>query len=288
MIESTCTIGVARSFLTLLQGNRAGLWTTILGALLIVLVWQQSYVFLIFATLLPLSTVSAHDEALVVTARLLAGFAPALIVIVLWRRFAEGLSAMTLVTAMVPFRWRLAIVSGLVVGSLGLVITLMFDLHSAAMIKERLDRFSATDWLLLTGAYGLGIVVQASFEEVLVRGWLMQHIRRLVPNVLGVILITAVVFAAMHFRHHGWATYLVTFAFGLAFGWSVFRLNGLEAAIGAHVGNNLVGALLAGQMITPNPPTMDSAQFIQLAAYVLGFLLFVEVWVRFFDKPSRA
>lgn len=279
--------GIAQPFFTLMLANRARFWKTIFGAVLIVLVWQQSFVVLVSLATMPTSTVLAHHEAWFVTTRLLAGFAPALMLILLWRRVVEGLATKTLVTAMAFFRWRLAIVSGLVVGSFGLALTLIFDPHSTAAIKDRVARFSATDWLLLTGAYGFGILVQASFEEVLVRGWLLQHVRRFIPNALGVILITSVLFAAVHFRHHGWATYLVTFTFGLAFGWSVWRLNGLEAAIGAHVGNNLVGALLAGQMMTGNPTAMDSTQFIQLGAYVLGFLLFIEVWVRFFENPSR-
>lgn len=288
MLKTNPIYGGGRSFLTLMRGNRSGLWTTLLGAILIVLIWQHSYVVLTSTATIPSTTALARDEAWVVAAKLLAGFGPALVVTILWRRFVEGLSALTLVTAMAHFRWRLAIVSGLVVGLFGLAITVMFDPHSTAAINARLARFCATDWLLLAVAYGIGIVVQASFEEVLVRGWLMQHVRRFIPHAFGVIFVTAAIFAAMHFRHHGWATYLVTSAFGLAFGWSAWRLNGLEAAIGAHVANNLVGALLAGQMITGNPPAMDSAQFIQLMVYVLGFLLFVEVWVRFFEKPSRA
>jgi uncharacterized protein len=287
MIDGKARRPLNTSFLDAMKGNRAGIWPVFLAIALIVSVWSFPFVTRVLSSFMPPSTARAQDEALVALLWLLGSFAPALLIIVLWRRFIERQPWVTLMTVGSHFRWRLLVASALVVGGLGLVITVLFDALSVAHMQERFAKFSIGDWLLLTLAYGVGIGVQACFEELFVRGWLFQHIGRIVPNALGVVVVTSVVFAAMHFRHHGWATYVFAFTFGLAFGWSVVRLNGLEAALGAHVANNLTGALLAGQMMTGNPPALDDAQLVQLFIYVLGFLVFVEVWARFFAKPTR-
>jgi hypothetical protein len=59
-------------------------------------------------------------------------------------------------------------------------------------------------------------------------------------------------------------------------------LNGLEAAIGAHIGNNLVAALLGGGMITGNQANMSPTELLSYAIYILGFLLLVELGARAF------
>jgi uncharacterized protein len=282
-------------FLTLMKGNKAGVWTTIGGGVLIFVIWQMALVLL--AVNVPLvksfllggdTAASARDEALGMALLLVGGFGPAFIVMLLWRKLMERRRFRSLVTAVARIRWRLMSASALIVGVMGLAITLPFDPESLIQINARLARFSAQDWLLLACAYGIGIFIQASFEELYVRGWLLQHISRFIPNAVAAIVITSLIFSAMHVGHPGWATYVVTLILGLAYGWSAFRLNGLEAAMGAHIANNLIGALLTGQMISGNPPTMDGQDFALYAAYVLGFLLFVEVWARFFEKPSRA
>lgn len=282
-------------FLTLMKGNRAGLWTTIGGGVLIFVIWQMALVLL--AVNVPLvksflldgdTAASASDEALGMGLLLVGGFGPAFIVMLLWRKLMERRRIKSLVTALARIRWRLMAASALIVGVMGLAITLPFDPESLNQINARLARFSVQDWMLLAGAYGIGIFIQATFEELYVRGWLLQHISRFIPNALGAIVTTSLIFSAMHVGHPGWATYVVTLILGLAYGWSALRLNGLEAAMGAHIANNLVGALLTGQMISGNPPTMDGQDFALYGVYVLGFLVFVEAWARFLEKPSRA
>jgi uncharacterized protein len=294
--ESTGKLEPSKSFLTFMNANRTGIWTTIGGGVLIFVVWQLALVAIILVSPLVRGIImsegaadpAAQDEALAIVIFLLAGFGPAFIIMLLWRALMEQRRVATLFTARPRFRWRLVIASALVVALLGLILTLIFDPSGGAQIETRGAKFSAEDWLILILAYGIGISVQATFEEVYVRGWLLQHVSRFIPSAAGAIFVTAMVFSALHAGHPGWATYAVAFAMGLAYGWSAWRLGGLEAAIGAHIANNLVGALLSGQMVSGNPPTMDGPQLALYALYVLGFLLFVEVWARFLENPSRA
>jgi uncharacterized protein len=293
MNETPNPIAAPGNFLTVMKGNHIGVWTTIGAAVLIFVVWRTTvevialsfpFVASMFGGEVPMP---AHQEALAMGLFLLGGFGPAFLLLMRWRRAVEERETSTLFTSAAKFRWSLLWMSALVVGLLGLAITLPFDLESTQQISDRIARFTVTDWLLLAAVYGIGIFVQASFEEVFIRGWLLQHLCRFVPSALVAILVSSVIFSALHIGHPGWATLATTFAIGLVFGWSALRLNGLEAAMGAHIANNLIGALLAGQMLMGNAPTMDAADMALYAAYILGFLLFVELWARFGEKSAR-
>jgi uncharacterized protein len=281
-------------FLTLMQGNRAKVWTTLGGGILIFIIWQAGIVTV--ALTVPLvraivsnqgQTLTASDEALGMFALLAGGFGPGFLALLAWRKLMEHRGVRSVFTGAARIRWPLLLTSFALVGGLGLGLTLGLDPRGADDIATRAARFSSSDWLLLTVVYGIGIAIQATFEEVYVRGWLLQHVARFVPNAIGVVVVTALVFMVIHVGHPGWATYVAALLFGLAFGYSALRLNGLEAAIGAHVANNLTGALLSGAMVTGNAATMSTSDFALYAAYVLGFLVFVEVWARFLGKPSR-
>jgi uncharacterized protein len=283
------------NFLDLMKGNRAKLWSSLGGGVLIFVVWQLALVLvaLNFAPARDLlmskgEVLSSSQEAIGIIILLLGGFGPAFVVVLAWRKVMERRAFVSLFTGVPRFRWVLLFASAFAVCALALTLTFVFDRDSVGQINDRLARFSVRDWLILLAAYGVGITVQASFEEVYVRGWLLQHIARFMPNAFAAIVTTAIIFSALHFGHPGYATYVAALIFGLAYGWSALRLNGLEAAMGAHIANNLVGALLTGQMVSGNPPTMDGAQVVLYAAYVLGFLGFVEVWARLVEKPSRA
>jgi uncharacterized protein len=232
--------------------------------------------------------VAPWREAVGTLIALVCSFAPAIFALLLWRKHVESAPILTLFSASPQFRWRLALVSAAFTGGLGICVAFFFDPDMTRAIGERARRFSAQDWSLLASSYAIGVGLQATFEEVFFRGWLSQHVNRFMPNTAVTIFTTSCLFCAMHWGNPGLATYPVAFVFGLAFGYSAYRLNGLEAAIGAHTANNVVFALLGGAMLTGNRATFTQADIVLYAIYLGGFLLFVEIWARFFDEPSRA
>jgi uncharacterized protein len=283
----------SRTFLSVMKNSPAGPWTTLGGGILIFVLWRVVTASIVRSVPVVNSlftsqskAIAAGDEALGIVIILVGGFGAGALVLFAWRKLVDRGSIHSLFTAERKFRWPLAVFSCLCVGALGLGLTFSSDPEATGQINARLARFSIQDWAILSVAYGIGIIVQATFEEIFVRGWLLQHVGRLVPSALGSVVVTSVVFSAIHVGHAGWATFVIALVFGLAFGWSAIRLNGLEASIGAHIGNNLLGALLSGQMLHGNPPTLSLSDALNYVVYVLGFLLVVEVWVRFLEKPS--
>lgn len=268
------------------QGPRP--WAAIGGGLLVFVVWQASILAMVFlapgAGELMLGggpDLAASLEAKGAFAIMFGGFLPGFLLLAFWRAKVEKRTVLSLFTGAKQIRWDLMVAAGLVTAALGLGLGGVLDQDGWAPFLERVGRFSWTDWALILAAYGLGVMVQATFEEVFTRGWLLQQLGRKLRNGYVCVLVTAVVFSALHIGHAGWATFVATFALGLVYGWSALRLGGLEAAIGGHIANNFVSAALFGGLVSGNDPTMTGAQMVMYALYVLGFVGFVLAWGRF-------
>jgi membrane protease YdiL (CAAX protease family) len=262
---------------------RRSMGITIVAGIGVFVVWQLSLLQLqsvaTFFQLQNLSQGAAREAALALLV-MVGGFAPAYLALIAWRHWGEKRPVLSLFTAKPHFRWGLTLAAGGAMIALSFVCSALVDSDSLDPFSERLAVFSLRDWLMLALAYGVGAAVQASFEEVFVRGWLLQHIAPMFGHAFWAVLITSLVFCALHYGAPGWFTYVLTFAMGLAFGYSVVRLKGLEAAIGAHVGNNFVSALFVGAMVSGNPETISVQEGLAYGLYLVGFLGFVEVWAR--------
>ncbi len=295
MLESSPAIPQqADHFLQVMRGNRSKTWRTIAGGVGIFLVWQIA----LGALLIKVPQVNriyfdkgsfftVSDEAIGAFALLVIGFGPPLLALMAWRKFVERAPIKTLFTGAPRFRWPLVIAAAFAVVVLSYAISAAFGQESIGPFEARMARFSLNDWLTLIAVYAAGVFVQSTFEEVLVRGWLLQQLSRFIANGIVAVLVTSTIFSILHYGHGGWATFVVTFVMGSAFGYSAWRLNGLEAAIGGHVANNFMSALLLGTIVGGNPADMDLMQGIAYALYLLGFLGFVEAWARFGPSPAR-
>ncbi|MDO5683547.1 MAG: CPBP family intramembrane metalloprotease [Propionibacteriaceae bacterium] len=87
--------------------------------------------------------------------------------------------------------------------------------------------------------------LQAAAEEFLFRGYLLQALGSIVANPWFGVLASALVFALFHGTQNI-ALFLSRFAFGVVMGILVLRTGGIEAAVAAHVVNNLFAFTLAG------------------------------------------
>lgn len=98
--------------------------------------------------------------------------------------------------------------------------------------------------ILLVAISIVFIPFQATFEEVLFRGYLMQGFAVLVKNRWFPILITSVFFGLMHafnpeVKEFGFLTMMPQYIlFGIIFGIITILDDGIEAAMGAHTANN--------------------------------------------------
>lgn len=139
------------------------------------------------------------------------------------------------------FRWNRFFISGL-------VWTLISALYLFISIKLDPGNFvlnNATKTLLpLILISALFIPFQATFEEVLFRGYLMQGFAVILRNRFFPLIITSLLFGLMHglnpeVKEFGFWTMMPQYVlFGLIFGIMTIMDDGIEAAMGAHTANN--------------------------------------------------
>ncbi|MDO5499240.1 MAG: CPBP family intramembrane metalloprotease [Propionibacteriaceae bacterium] len=113
--------------------------------------------------------------------------------------------------------------------------------------------------------------LQAAAEEFLFRGYLLQGLGSLVTNPWFGVVTSALVFALFHGTQN-LPLFGSRFAFGVVVGWLVLRTGGLEAAIAAHVVNNVFAFTLAGLTSTiAESRTLTSVGWVQAFSDVVVY-----------------
>ena len=127
--------------------------------------------------------------------------------------------------------------------------------------------------------------IQTSFEEIFIRGYLMQGIGLLTKYKWIPLIITSVIFGLLHFmnpevREFGfWITYPYYFGFGLFMGIILILDDGLEIPLGIHAIVNIYGATL----VTFPSSTMQTPAVFKMKIYdpELMLILFVVIAITF-------
>jgi membrane protease YdiL (CAAX protease family) len=166
-------------------------------------------------------------------------------------------------------RWRYLL------GCLGIaVVSLNGVLLLSTLVDEPL-RFSPQPgfWVFLV-VIVLTSPLQAVAEEVFFRGYLMQALGSLVAQPWFGVVVSAIVFALLHGLQNP-PLFAARLAFGLLAGVLVWRTGGLEAAIAAHIVNNVFAYTIAG--LTTSIATLKAIReisWVDAAFDVGGFALF--------------
>jgi membrane protease YdiL (CAAX protease family) len=133
--------------------------------------------------------------------------------------------------------------------------------------------------------------IQASFEELFFRGYLMQGFGLLTKKPVIPLLLTSVIFASLHYGNGSTNIMnvdivLSVFIFGLTMGIITLGENGLETAMGVHIINNIFVSVLVNTpdaysqglpsllTSTGNPDPMTDVPIFALYALVLLVLVF--------------
>lgn len=142
-------------------------------------------------------------------------------------------------------------VSRVVVGFL-----LMFTLSTLGFAVSYLQdssqivwNFDAAKFLILVVVSFLLFPIQVAYEEYIFRGYLMQQIGIVVKNRWFPLLITSALFGLFHSANPevmemGFGIMVFYIGTGLLLGVITLMDDGIELAIGVHLGNNIVAALL--------------------------------------------
>jgi membrane protease YdiL (CAAX protease family) len=166
-------------------------------------------------------------------------------------------------TGAASLRWNRVVVSALLWTAFSLLYFLVYKMIEPS--NFRINNTSSTlVWLVVISF--LFIPFQASFEEIIFRGYLMQGFTamsvrwRVLSSTLFPLVITSLLFGTMHawnpeIKEYGFFTMIPQYVlFGLLFGVTTIIDDGIEIAAGAHAANNVFLSI----MLTNSSSTLQT------------------------------
>jgi membrane protease YdiL (CAAX protease family) len=135
----------------------------------------------------------------------------------------------------------------------------------------------------------VGFSIQAPAEEIIFRGYILQVAMRGFRSVWAAAGLSVLLFTLAHFGY-GIETALSSLTFAVGMTVIVVLLGGLELAMGAHIGNNLIIALLFQDVLDANTPSASGIAWDELAveAGIMLVLIIVATLIRFSSRPARS
>lgn len=204
-------------------------------------------------------------------------------------RFIQGKTIKKMITTVSKFNWK-NVLKGAGLWSIIIGVSLVVDvLISPSTVKLSLD----LPFFTLLIASLIIFAIQASFEEIFFRGYLMQGIGLLTRKPFIPLFFTSVIFAIGHFWN---GTSIITgitavvnmFIFGMVLGIITLGENGLETAIGAHIANNILVTSIVGNVgiinDLPAMLTFGGGSSFGVPYFILPFILLTVVFWKKSDK----
>jgi len=135
----------------------------------------------------------------------------------------------------------------------------------------------------------VGFSIQAPAEEIIFRGYILQVAMRGFRSVWAAACLSVVLFTLAHFGY-GIESAISSLTFALGMTVVVVLLGGLEFAMGAHIGNNLIIALLFQDLSDANAPSASGIAWDELAAQagIMLVLIIVATLIRLSSRRARS
>jgi membrane protease YdiL (CAAX protease family) len=287
---------------------RPALWRWIVGAIVIVLLWQIvgsiMTVFTVISAGLTLeeflpsggfgATPVAPDRAALILFAILLSFVPFFLGNLIAYRYILKASVARLFSQTGRFSLRRVMFGFGLWLILGLVGVLFIELANPGVVQWVFDPVGALPYVLVAL---LLIPIQTTAEELFFRGWILQWSDngRRRRSVLAAV--NGVIFALPHLANPEVAGEdLIRIAgyvaVGYVWAWVTLRDRTLELAIGAHAANNISAALLVGYVGSAIPSvslwTMERIPVAQEILFgVLGAVAFAWITGRFGKRESE-
>ena len=203
-------------------------------------------------------------------------------------RFVHKKHFISLINTGKNIKWRRILKgAGLWVGIMSFFTILSFIFQGGSLSFK----FDFWPFMVLLFLSILIFPLQASFEEIFFRGYLMQAIGLITKKPVIPLIITTLVFGLIHFNNGTDFTMSISIVIsalivGLMLGIIVLGENGLETAIGVHIANNLYVALILNSsnsgldglpsLITAQ--STDQLSSLPLLILMAGIMIIIIFW----------
>jgi len=200
---------------------------------------------------------------------------------------------LSVLTGFKSFRWgrfKFAFILGFLLVAISSVVSYYLS------PEDYIFQFDLAKFIPLVLVAFIMIPIQAGWEEAFFRGYLMQGVSYIFGNRFVGLILTSLLFGALHLANpevveHGVATMFPIYAgMGLIFGLLVVLDNGLELAMGFHIANNIGLSLFATspesvlqtdalfQSKTPMDPSGQALQLLVFGAILIAVLGWKYKW----------
>ena len=249
---------------------------------------DSHYCFFILSNFNPIKLVSLLSQP--ISLIVLVGISDILSLIFLYIgvRYIHERKFISLINTDSKFSWRRILKGGGIwfgILTLGLIITLLLNPSNLNVT------FNSQPFITLLIISLIVFPIQASFEELFFRGYLMQGIGLTSKYPIVPLITTSIIFALLHFPNGGNALTSVDIVIqaliiGLTLGIITLGENRLETAMGVHIANNIFVALIVNtpngglgnipSIITDNSPPniLSDVPIIALYAIILLAIIF--------------
>ena len=231
------------------KGQRE-LWMFILTTILVAGIFILNFVFYLFSDPSDLDAAYELMKQIPPNLSLIMNLAPFVILLGLlfvMVKFIHQRSILSLTTARSKVDFKRILFSFLMVCTFTLV-TFFFGYYMDS--SELIFQFDAGKFALLFLISIILFPFQIGLEEYLFRGYLMQHVGILVKNKWFPLIFTSILFGIAHSANPEvgaigfWEMMIFYIGTGLLLGIMTLMDDGLELALGFHLGNNLLASLL--------------------------------------------
>ncbi len=141
--------------------------------------------------------------------------------------------------------------------------------------------FNLNNFILLIIVGFVFIGIQSFFEELLIRGYIIQGFSLKIKSILILVISNGLIFSIMHFGY-GLGSFLYSFIFGVFFAIIVLKQKQIEFVAGAHNANNLMLSLVfidLGDAI--NKEFSWSVNWASLSLEILALIILTVIVYRF-------
>ncbi len=266
---------------------------TWIGPFIIILMMLIPFILLSYPTDMDLNPDKVTEEINPILFIVILGiyYTLSFLIFYCFSRFIHHKTIMNLINTASRFNW-MRMLKGAGIWSLILGTAILVDvLINHSSVKLSLD----IPFLTLLTISIIIFSIQASFEEIFFRGYLMQGIGLLTRKPFIPLLFTSVIFAIGHFWNGetavtGLGAVFNMFIFGMVLGIITLGENSLETAIGAHIANNiLVTTMVNGMNFIGDLPSLFTTGFepsVGVPYFVLPFILLAVVFWKKSDRLS--
>ncbi|CEL24386.1 MULTISPECIES: CPBP family intramembrane glutamic endopeptidase [Methanobacterium] len=241
------------------------------------------FLVMMLGTILPVEILNKFNNNLLNSiVGLGVGFALSLISLYLLARFLHHKKLISLINTGKQVRWSQIFKGGILWAVLASSLTIIYMLLNPSAFKFS---FNFYPFLILVIISCLCFPIQAFFEELFFRGYLMQGFGLVFKRALIPVIITSILFGVMHASSltNLNQTLLVitsTSIMGLLYGIVTLADNGIELAAGSHIANNLLMAIFfnSGDATFSSLPSLfvsSTETVVDLIIFIIAAVLFV-------------